>query len=153
MWVRFLDEWNTPARKKHLLEQFLTTFAQDLELGEIPRRGEGNVYELQLNPYTVIAIRALDPGISFWSRIGPCPQVRREELFILLMKANFLGQGTGGGAIALDENENFLTLSSVLPYDMNYKKFKDALEDFTNYLDYWKEELLRHKKAADDNLL
>ena len=65
------------------------------------------------------------------------------------MKANFLGQGTGDATIGLDENENFLTLSLVLPYDMNYKMFKDALEDFVNYLDYWKEELIRHKKAAE----
>ena len=34
---------------------------------------------------------------------------------------------------------------------MNYKMFKDALEDFANYLDYWREELIRHKKAAEES--
>jgi hypothetical protein len=136
-----------------LLEMLLKTFVDELELGEVPQKGEGNVYSLTLNPQITIAIQELDPGLSFFAKIGPCPAMKREELFILLMKANFLGQGTGGSTIALDENENFLTLSSILPYDMNYKMFKDALEDFTNYLDYWREELIRHKKVAEENIL
>lgn len=135
-----------------LLEQLLHTLTAELEM-EAPKKAEDGLYHLALNPEMTIAVKELDPGIAFWGRIGPCPTVKREELFILLMKANFLGQGTGGGAIALDENENFLTLSLVLPYDMNYKIFKDALEDFTNHLDYWKEELIRHKKAAEQNIL
>ncbi|MBS0605020.1 MAG: type III secretion system chaperone [Verrucomicrobia bacterium] len=136
-----------------MLEPFINTIVADLELGPPPQKEEGNVYKLNLNPQISIVIKELDPGVSFWGRIGPCPTIKKEELFILLMKANFLGQGTGGAAIALDENENFLTLSSVLPYDMNYKMFKDALEDFANFLDYWREELIRHKKAAEENIL
>lgn len=136
-----------------MLEQMLQTLSEELELGEVPQKEEGNVYHFSLNPQTSIRIQQLDPGISFLSRIGPYPTVKREELFILLMKANFLGQGTGGSTIALDENENFLTLSLILPYDMNYKMFKDTLEDFTNYLDYWREELIRHKKAAEQSIL
>ena len=31
---------------------------------------------------------------------------------------------------------------------MNYKIFKDALEDFANYIDYWKAELIRHQKDS-----
>lgn len=120
---------------------------------EMPQKQEGNCYPLTLNPQMTIRVGELDPGISFWAQISPCPTVKREELFMLLMKANFLGQGTGGSTIGLDENENFLTLSSILPYDMSYKTFKDALEDFANHLDYWREELLLHKKMAEENLL
>lgn len=136
-----------------MLEQLLNTLAEELEFEEIPKKDEGNTYDVSLNPQLTIRIQELDSGLSFWSKIGPCPIVKREELFILLMKANFLGQGTGGSTIAFDENENFLTLSLVLPYDMNYKMFKDALEDFANYLDYWKEELVRYKKAAEASVL
>ena len=135
-----------------MLEQFLNTLAADLEL-DSPVREEGGLYKLSLSPELVIVLKEQDPGIAFWGKIGPCPTVKKEELFILLMKANFLGQGTGGAVIALDEDGNFLTLSSILPYDMNYKVFKDALEDFVNYIDYWKEELIRHKKTAEDGIL
>ncbi len=68
---------------------------------------------------------------------------------MLLMKANFLGQGTGGGALGLKEDESSLTLSLSLPYEMNYKVFKDSLEEFANFIDYWKKELARHDKEAE----
>ncbi len=131
----------------------MKTFAEEMEFEQLPQKEEGNVYHVSLNPQLTIRMQQLDPGLSFWARIGPCPTVKREELFMYLMKANFLGQGTGGSSLALDENENFLTLSLVLPYDMNYKMFKDAVEDFANYLDYWREELTRHKKAVEDSIL
>jgi hypothetical protein len=136
-----------------MLEQLIHTLAEELEFEEIPKKEEGNIYQVPLNPQMSVRMQQLETGVSFWARIGPCPTVKREDLFILLMKANFLGQGTGGSVIALDENENFLTLSSIFPYDMNYKMFKDALEDFANYLDYWKEELVRHKKMAEETIL
>lgn len=136
-----------------MLEQLIQTLAEELEFEEIPKKEEGNTYHVPVNPELIVRVQPLDPGLSFWAKIGPCPIVKREELFILLMKANFLGQGTGGSSIALDENENFLTLSLVLPYDMNYKMFKDTFEDFANYLDYWKEELIRYKKVAEASIL
>ena len=86
--------------------------AEELELGEVPLKEGKDTWQFPLNPLLTIKMQELDPGMSFWARIGPCPAAKREELFILLMKANFLGQGTGGATIALDENENFLTLSS-----------------------------------------
>ena len=136
-----------------VLEELLKTLAEELELEEIPKKDAENLYHLSLNPELSVTLQQLDPGVSFLGNIGACPAVKREELFILLMKANFLGQGTGSAVIGLDGNENFLTLSSVIPYDMNYKMFKDALEDFTNYLDYWKEELVRYKKLMEESII
>ena len=130
-----------------MIESLLKQFTEELELDELPQKGGDGLYPLQLNPELTVFVKELDPGIAFWGKIGPCPQTKKEELFILLMKANFLGQGTGGAVIALDENESFLTLSSVLPYDMSYKLFKEAMEDFVNYLEYWKEELIRHQAS------
>lgn len=135
------------------LGELIKTLAEELELDEIPKKEAEDLYHLSLNSELPITLQQLDPGVSFLGKIGACPAVKREELFILLMKANFLGQGTGGAVIALDANENFLTLSSVIPYDMNYKIFKDALEDFANYLDYWKEELIRYKKSIEASIL
>ncbi len=135
-----------------MLEPLIRRLAEELELDEVPVREKDSAYQVLLNTDLKIRIQELDPGLAFWARIAPCPKEKREDLFILLMKANFLGQGTGNNTIALDENENFLTLSSVLPYDMNYKTFKDALEDFANYRDYWKEEIIRYNKAAQENI-
>lgn len=135
-----------------MLERFLNTLVTELGLGTLPPKEEGQIYKLTLNPGLTLTLKELDPGVSFWGQIGPCPALKKEELFTLLMKANFLGQGTAGSTIALDENENFLTLSLVLPYDMSYKIFRDTLEDFANIVDYWKEELIRHQREAEISL-
>ena len=133
-----------------MLESFLQTVVEELDLGEVPKKEESGFYSFKLNAQTSIAMQKRDPGFFFRSNIGLCPTNRREDLFILLMKANFLCQGTGKAVIGMDENEKFLTLSLVLPYDMNYKSFKEALEDFANYLDYWKAELVRH--ASEEHI-
>lgn len=126
-----------------MLEQNLKQLATDLELEKAPEKDEKGGYSLLLNPELTVRLRELDPGVYLSAHIGPCPMKRREDLFILLMKANFLGTGTGGSAIGLDEDEKFLTLSLALPYDMNYKMFREVIEDFTNYRDYWREEIIR----------
>ncbi len=136
-----------------MLERLLQTLVDEMELDEMPTKDDQAAYLLKLSDSMHVSIKALDPGLFFHAPLSPLQIPKREELLIHLMKANFLGQGTGGSSIALDENEKFLTLSLVLPYDMNYKTFKDALEDFTNYVDYWREELIRFKKASEEGVL
>ena len=136
-----------------MLEKLLQELVVELELEAVgPKDKEQNFY-LQITPTLKVVLKELDPGIFFHAPIGPCPEVKREELFMLLMKANFLGQGTGGGVLGLTGDEKVLTLSLTLPYDMNYKTFKEALEEFTNFLDYWKEEIARFEKEAAESIL
>lgn len=135
-----------------MLEYFLKLLKEELHLGEIGPKNEHGEYLLPLHPETTVLLKNLDPGAAFFSRIAAFPIEKKEELVIHLMKANFLGQGTGGGVIGLDENEKFLTLSLAMPYEINYKAFRDSLEDFTNYLDYWRGEIKRHEQAAKEGL-
>jgi hypothetical protein len=136
-----------------MLETLLKTLSEELRLNEASILDKQQFYSIPLNPEMEIKVKELDPGTLFFAKIGTCPKLKREDLFIHLMKANFLGQGTGGSSIGFDENENCLTLSLVLPYDMNYKLFRDALEDFVNYIEYWKTELIRHQKTAEETIL
>jgi hypothetical protein len=71
-----------------------------------------------------------------------------EDAYIYLMKANFLGQGTKDAVISLDAEEKFLTLSTLIAYEVNYKMFRDLLEDFVNYLLFWEKEI--NKKLRVD---
>lgn len=80
------------------------------------------------------------------AQICPCPNRKREEIFIYVMRANLLGQGTGGSRIGIDPGEKFLTLALGLPYEMNYKIFKETFEDFVNYLIYWRDVVARLEK-------
>lgn len=101
-------------------------------------------YCLQIGDQIDVWVKGLEVGIVLKGVIGPLvPSTDNETLFIYLMKANYIGQGTGGGVIALDPDEKFLTLSLIMPYEVNYRIFRDRLEDFVNYLDFWKSDLKR----------
>lgn len=124
-----------------MLEKYLGQLIADFRLDPLTPVDERGLFSLRLNNIEV-SLKYLDPGVYFYSKITQLlPQHKKEDVLSLLMKANFLGQGTGGGTIGLTEDESSLTLSLGLPYDMNYKEFKEALEDFVNFLDYWKVKL------------
>src|SRR3990167_283212 len=116
-----------------MLRQFLRQLCQELDLSYSEDRHR---YLFRLNNQLEAELRDLEPGMAVLGRIAACPERKREDLFIYLMRANLLGQGTGGCRIGLDASEKTLTLSLGLPYEMNYQVFKDTLEDFINYLLY-----------------
>lgn len=131
-----------------MLEKHLKQLSEDLEMDSSPSRDEKGQFQLDLSPTISVTLKDLEPGALLLSKLAPCPTGNREELFTLLMRANFLGQGTRGGVIALEPDEKFLTLSLVIPYDMNFKAFKESVEDFVNILDYWREELTRFQTTG-----
>jgi hypothetical protein len=90
---------------------------------------------------TPITIQEKTPGFFITTEMTKTPQTRKEEIFIKLMQANLLGQGTGGGVIGIDKQEKNLTLSLAISYEMNYQMFKETIEDFVNYSMYWQQEV------------
>ncbi len=125
-----------------MLRDFLAQLCKELAIEATPKLNEQNFFPFRLGK-EVIALKDLEPGLSMQGQICLCPEKKKEELFIFLMRANLLGQGTGGARIGLDSEEKFLTLSLGLPYEMNYQSFKETIEDFVNYLIYWREEVAK----------
>ena len=124
------------------IERLLERLAEELRLPHLPEKDQQGSYALILEPSYKIELTPLDPGIFMSSPIGPYPKEGNQEaLLIYLMKANLLGQGTGGASLGLNADETLLTLSRSLPFEVSFKEFHDALEDFLNYIDYWKEEI------------
>lgn len=132
-----------------MLAEMLNRVAENLRLSTSPTQDKKGAFSITLGGRQ-IKIQDLDPGVYFWANLSEVPNKDREELFILLMKANFLGQGTGDCVIGMDHQEKFLTLSSQIAYEVNYEIFKEKLEDFVNYLDYWYDEVV--KQTRDINL-
>ncbi|NGX38525.1 MAG: hypothetical protein K1000chlam2_01699 [Chlamydiae bacterium] len=132
---------------------YLKTLCEDLNIDPDLEKTEAGSYLLPLTKSIQLEVKALDPGVFFFSPISPCPEIKRELLFIQLMKANLFHQGTLGATIGLDGDENLLTLSSALPYDMNDRAFKESLEDFANIIEYWRVEIDRHVKLAQEGVL
>lgn len=127
-----------------MLAQMLNRLADELGSKVPATQDKKGTFSFPIGGRRVL-IRELHPGLYFWSQIIEVPDDRKEDLFIHLMKANFLGQGTGECVIGMDREEKFLTLSLAIPYEVNYEIFKEKLEDFINYLDYWFDEVVKHQ--------
>jgi hypothetical protein len=125
-----------------MLRDFVDQLCKELSVRP-PKWNEKKVCAFRLTKEIEVMLRDLDPGVGMQGKICPVPKKKKEEIFIYLMRANVLGQGTGGSSIGIDADEKFLTLSLGLPYELNYKMFKESVEDFVNYLIYWRDEVAR----------
>ncbi len=128
------------------LKQLLEQLCVDLSV-PCPKFDAEKMAALPINSELTIDLRDLSPGFSLHAKVAPIAIKKREELYIYLMRANFLGQGTGGARIGMDADENFLTLSHGFAYEMDYQTFKESVEDFVNYVLYWREETAKFKET------
>ncbi len=124
-----------------MLKDFVAQLSVELNIEPVPRVSAENTVSFWLTDQIGIDIRDLEPGISFCGKICPCPAKRLEELFLRLMRANYLGQETSNNRIGMSSDEKFLTLSLGIPYEISYRLFRDALEDFANFILYWRKEI------------
>jgi hypothetical protein len=121
-----------------ILKEMLEQLAGELKI-ETPKINKQKKFTLKINSQLILSLTELAPGFAIYCPICPLPKDQREDLLIHLMQANFLGQGTGGARIGLDADEKLLTLSHGFPYEMNYRPFKERVEDFANFAAYWRD--------------
>ncbi len=134
------------------VEQLLDTLVTHLNLSPSAlEKDSSGYYKVSLNANTAVTLNSQDDHIFLSTKIGPLPKLQNKELlFIYLMQANLIGQGTGGAAIGIDPSEKFFTMSSSLKGDVNFKVFKEGLEDLINYTDYWREEINRFANESSE---
>ena len=130
-----------------MLKDLLTPLCTELSLPIPPLENETQC-SLSINDDTKIFFRSDNEKLFLKCSLIPCPLQNRETLFLNLMKANLLGESTGGGVIGLDEEEKFLTLSIILPYELDYQAFRESVEDFVNFVVYWRKEIERVSKSV-----
>ncbi len=124
-----------------MLKDFVAQLCVEMEIDPVPKMNERKFIPFRLTDQLEVEIRDLDPGISLHANIAPCPSKRLEELFLRLMRANYLGQETAQNRIGLSADEKFLTLSLGMPYEISYRIFREMFEDFANFILYWREEI------------
>ena len=135
-----------------MLVDFLNKLANELALPSLSPPDKNKVYSFLFSDDITLYFQDLSPGTFLYASLKECPKKEREELFLYLMQANLLGEGTGGAAIGMDEEEKYLTLSLSMPYEVNYMEFKEKVEDFINYLLYWREEIEKKEQKAKQTI-
>jgi hypothetical protein len=132
-----------------MLERWLTQLSQQLDVPMTINQELPKSYLLILNQETHLLLKDLNPGFSCRSLIAPLPQEENlEDLFILCMRANFLGQGTKGAAIAIDPSLQHFLFTLTVTEELTSPLFKETIEDFVNYLNYWKKRIGSRKSSG-----
>lgn len=118
-----------------MLSSFMKQLADDLEM--IPCSVKDNKASFRLG-WISVAIAEEQNHWHFSANIREIPKTSLEKIFAHLLYANLLGQGTGGSVIGIDEKEHYFTLSLSIACTLDYSGFKQRLEEFVNYVTYWK---------------
>lgn len=127
-----------------MLAEFMKEFSNELEAPAIAKSTPTGNYLIPLEEGIIITVSPLAVGFTFNTIIGPCPKTHKEEFFSRALLGNLFGQGTRNAILGLNEEGTHLTLANIIDYNVDYKGFKELIEDFINVLDFWREELKSH---------
>jgi len=128
-----------------MFQEHIKQLAKELD---IPYHNETEyAYTLVLSPTLSIDIQEHTSTMHMRAQVGRLPIREREALFTYLLKANFLGQGTGGAILSIDPTETFFLCSHTKELSSSYEECKQMIEDFANYVSYWQTEVGRLNKS------
>src|SRR5262245_5482532 len=123
-----------------MIDTFIQMLAKELELeGSLATQVPG-VYSFPLEENLSVTISDHPPGFSLSCTLGPSKRENEEAYFTRLLLGNLFGQGTKGSVLGLNEDGSKVILKQMVEYDVDYKEFRDILEDFINSVDYLHEE-------------
>lgn len=128
-----------------MLDKLIEKLSEDFELtGSLATEVPGT-YAFPLDEGLTIMISEISNGFSLKCSVAPYPKVKEEAFLTQAMLGNLFGQGTRGAVLGLTMDGNLLTLTQVIDYTVDYKEFREILEDYINAVDFWRDEALSHK--------
>lgn len=131
-----------------MIERMMSQLSKDLELPRELEPKSTGVYILPLEEDLQIHIDGKDGILQLSATLAECPRQNQEHFFGKMLNANLFGQGTYGSTLGLDEDGKFITLQRTVDYPVEYKEFKDIIEDFINALDLWREEVASQQNPS-----
>lgn len=126
-----------------LLEKLTTELAMPMPVIDAKRQ-----YRLEFDEGQVVILYELNPGIALYCELAKSLPAEQEALFAESMWANLFGQGTQGAVLGLTPDGKILTLSLEMDYNVEYKDFKNILEDFLNAAEVWRTEATKADNIA-----
>lgn len=124
-----------------MLDSFMLQLCKEIELDPPLRSQLPGVYNYPLEEDLAFTITALSPfGFKLECTLGPCPKDRTEELFTEMLEGNLFGKTTFGSVLSLDEKGEKIMLCRVVDHKVDYREFRDTVEDFINVIDFWRKQ-------------
>lgn len=127
-----------------MLEKFMPQLIKDFELEDTNlASGVPGVYSIPLEEDLSVVLSAIPDGFIIKCNVASVPSTQEEKFYTRAMLGNLFGQGTRGNAIiGLTPDGSKVTLSLVIDRPIDYKEFRELLEDFLNAVDFWRDEAL-----------
>lgn len=123
-----------------MLDTFIRQLGKELEFDEPLEPTAPGVYDYPLEEDLSIIISSIQPqGFSLSSILGPYPKEKEEEFLTLMMTGNLFGKETLGATLGLTD-DGLMRLSRVVDARIDYREFKEILEDFFHVINCWREQ-------------
>lgn len=128
-----------------MLKELIHNLLKEIDLSKKSTKIDENTYQIDLSSDLSITIKKIDPGYYLQTPICEVPDLEAEMLFISLMEANLFGQGTGGGVLGISPDGDSFVFSKKILNDINYQQFKEKIEEFVNYVEFWRMEIANYR--------
>lgn len=126
-----------------MLAKMIEQLARELEMDSASLATQmPGVYEFPVDEDISAFISEIPYGFSITCTFAECPpKEKEEEFFTNALLANLYGQGTEGCILGLNDEAEKLILSRKVNYNIDYKEFRDIVEDFLNSVEFWQQEI------------
>jgi len=128
------------------LEKYVRELEKEMGVQDSFTTTTPGTFAIPLEEGIDVKLSILPEGFLLFCEVSEVPSERLEAFYTEAMLANLLGQGTKGAVLGLNLAGNLLTLTLAVEYNVDYKDFKELVEDFLNTVDFWRDEVLRHNK-------
>lgn len=125
-----------------MLNRLIEQLSHELGWKEPVLKENDGSFVLQFEPHIRILLKEENPTIlRFFSHLGSLPADREGDSMLKMMAANLLGKHTGRNILGLDKEGKEIVLLNFLLGSINYKQFRNSLEDFINYTEVLSDEI------------
>lgn len=124
-----------------MLDRFIQNLIKELELEDDLSTEVPGVYILPFEDNLNITMSEKSSGLTLSCNLGSAKKQNEEDFYTRVMLGNLFGQGTKGSVLGLNDDASQLVLNQFIDYNIEYKDFRDILEDFINTAEYWRLEL------------
>lgn len=121
------------------LSEIVDAFVAKLNLSGMEKDADG-IYSIDVDGMTISFSEVVESrSVAIYGEVGEMPVEGRDKFCEVVMKANFMGQGTGGATLSLDESGEVLYMHRVLPLvALDGDSFFTVVESFINMLETWR---------------
>lgn len=124
-----------------MLEKYMKEYEREMGVSEPFQKPTPESYSIPFDKGFNVIITESPVGFSLFSEFNVLPKSEGEAFYLKALTGNLFGKGTRGAVLGINEKENMLTISQVIDYNIEYKDFKEIIEDFITTIDFWKNEV------------